>query len=109
MERNTYQRWAITPFDMLEGAISRWLTGTKLSPHDHGGSRGFVFLFWGELHERKFREDDGVLTLESEVVARAPSFTFIKEEDIHEVSASRPSMALHLYYPKPGFCRTFES
>jgi predicted metal-dependent enzyme (double-stranded beta helix superfamily) len=102
-----YKRWSTTVLDWFEIVFSCWKDGTYLAPHDHGGSSGYVFLLWGELHERLFEEHDGKLIQKDRLVMRGPAFNRIDALDIHDVTASKKSVAAHLYYPMLGNTRKF--
>jgi hypothetical protein len=94
-----YQRWSATIRNWFEFVLSFWEDGTDLDPHDHGGSSGYVFLWWGELHERSFVEENGKLVQKDQLVMRGPAFNRITASDIHDVKACGFAMATHLYYP----------
>lgn len=108
MKNKGYARWSTAIRDWFELVFSRWEDGTYLEPHDHGGSAGYVFLLWGELHERLFEERDGKLIQKDRLVMRGPTFNRIKASDIHDVIARRGSMAAHLYYPRLKNVKQFQ-
>lgn len=96
-----YRRWSFSILNWFELVLTIWSVGAYQKPHDHGGSKGFVFILWGLLKEKKFRLFGNKL---SQIVCESHHGTtlyYLEDDDIHDVKAIKKTVAFHLYYPKP--------
>lgn len=82
--KNDYDVWLL-----------RWPPGTRVSPHDHGGSAGAFAVISGKLMELRWNDS----IPQSHIIGRGDTVT-IEHGIVHDVVAvSGPSYSLHVYSP----------
>lgn len=85
----------LVPTDDYDVWLLRWPPGTRVSPHDHGGSAGAFVVVSGELVE--LRWNDSIAA--SRIVGRGDIVT-IEDGMVHDVVATNClSYSVHVYSP----------
>ena len=75
--------------------LLRWPQGTRVNPHDHGGSAGAFVVISGELVELRWEDSIPV----SRTVGRGDTVT-VEPGVVHDVVATRGlSYSVHVYSP----------
>ena len=83
-----------------EVMLASWREGAECAPHNHGFSRGFVWLVEGTFLENQYTFENGQLHLiQTKLHGSASTIVPVDEPDIHSMRVPHGGLSLHIYCP----------
>lgn len=93
-----------------EAILALWRPNASCAPHDHGGSRGYLFPIKGELHEIQWKfTGSNLISLAEKAIHLTPGVMFVEDETIHSIFCREWALTLHLYYPSMTGMRVYDA
>jgi cysteine dioxygenase len=82
-----------------EVMLATWKAGAQSAPHDHGSSRGIVWLAQGHFIEDLYRFDGSLHRIASCDHGDARAVTRVDAAGIHSMRVPLGGISLHIYHP----------
>jgi len=94
-----YGRKVLFRSEKFEVMLASWTQGAECAPHDHGFSRGVVWLVDGDFVEMHYDLQQDLKTVGKGILRPEGSFLRVTPGDIHSMVASNGGLSLHIYTP----------
>lgn len=104
-----YGRKVLYRGENFEVMLATWRKGAACAPHDHGFSKGVVWLVDGDFKETHYELKTSLTVLGKTIFHPAGTLLTVTAGDIHSMVALDGGMSLHIYTPPIQEMKVFDS
>jgi len=103
-----YGRNVLHRGDQFEVMLATWSKGAECAPHNHGFSRGVVWLVEGDFRETHYELDRNLSVLGKSILRPVGTLLNVTPGDIHSMVALDGGISLHIYTPAIQEMKVFD-
>lgn len=104
-----YGRKVLFRSDKFEVMLATWASGAECAPHDHGFSRGIVWLVEGDFSETHYELTENLVVIGKPLARTMGTLLRVTPGDIHSMVAHCGGMSLHIYTPSIHDMKVFDA
>jgi predicted metal-dependent enzyme (double-stranded beta helix superfamily) len=103
-----YGRNVLYRSDLFEVMLATWSKGAECAAHDHGFSKGVVWLVEGDFSETHYELGKSLVVLGKPIYRPAGTLLRVTPGDIHSMVAKDGGISLHIYTPAIQTMKVFD-
>ncbi|RYZ79861.1 MAG: hypothetical protein EOP04_26955 [Proteobacteria bacterium] len=103
-----YGRHVLFQTDQCEVMLASWSKGAECAPHDHGFSKGLVWLVDGNFRETHYELGKNLSVLGKSILRKSGTILNVTPGDIHSMVALDGGISLHIYSPAIQDMKVFD-
>lgn len=105
-----YGKKSVYRTEHVEIVVANWVPFNKCSPHDHGGSFGWIYVVSGETAHTLYKIEDGIPVPHVEKQEKTSTVFFTSQTMIHDMGNQKdqPLVTLHAYSPPVTGMRVYD-